>query len=397
MLETGGRWQIRRSALLTWLQRVGGSGLPEAAAAAAFLVYVEAFPREPERTTWAFATDLVLCLTAGAVGRWPRLGATCVLLALALRAWLSIAGDPSSISLAVFTLLIPVVSLGARGHNQLRNVAAFSYLILACTITIPLDAGGSILETVALWSALMALAWAAGQTVFRLRSEGLRQAEMRTESLRSQRRSIARDLHDTVSYATTTMIMRAEQIKLRTHDAQLVDDLDFIITTGRRSVRDLRGMMEALRRNDPGLDNDEASMWRLITVSDVLIERRAELARHGILLQQSVTTASGEEATAALDDLPGSVREALGKLIVEATSNMVKHAGRGSVELIIEVHPDYVEAVFTNPIAAGEPAPAGQGLGLMGARERIEAVGGELVVNAASGTWIVRAQLPIGE
>lgn len=396
MRETRGGWLLRHPVLTAWLRRVGGSGLPEAVAAATFMIYVEAFPREPERTWWGFASDLTLCLTAGAVGRWPRLAATGMLIALALRAWLSATGDASSLSLAVFTLLIPIVSLGARGYSHLRDVAATAYLILACAITIPFD-DGALLETIALWTALVALAWAAGQTMFRLRSEGLRQAEMRTESLRSQRRSIARDLHDTVSYATTTMIMRAEQIKLRTHDAQLVDDLDFIITTGRRSVRDLRGMMEALRRNDPGLDNDEASMWRLITVSDVLIERRAELARHGILLQQSVTTASGEEATAALDDLPGSVREALGKLIVEATSNMVKHAGRGSVELIIEVHPDYVEAVFTNPIAAGEPAPAGQGLGLMGARERIEAVGGELVVNAASGTWIVRAQLPIGE
>ena len=101
---------------------------------------------------------------------------------------------------------------------------------------------------------------------------------------------------------------------------------------------------------------------------------------------------------ADLDSLPSSVRETLAKLVVEATSNMVKHAGKGPCRLIIEVQDDTLEAVFTNRLRAGHRQDGGRpGLGLVGAAERVRAIGGELEATAASGTWILRAQLPIGE
>ncbi|NLE17262.1 MAG: hypothetical protein GX632_01815, partial [Propioniciclava sp.] len=278
------------------------------------------------------------------------------------------------------------------GRTVLRDIAAPLYFALAIVKTMPLnDTLSDQLQTVIIWAVLVGLAWGTGRTIHRLRREGQEQAELRTAALRSQRRSIARDLHDTVSYATTTMIMRAEQIKLRAgDDPQLTEDLDFIIATGRRSVRDLRGMMETLRRNDPELDLEQNTPWRLLTVTDVIAERRAELAAHGLTLQVT--------SDADLDSLPSSVRETLAKLVVEATSNMVKHAGKGPCRLIIEVQDDTLEAVFTNRLRAGHRQDGGRpGLGLVGAAERVRAIGGELEATAASGTWILRAQLPIGE
>lgn len=371
-----------------WVARLGRSGVPEAIVGLFVYMYNEAFPSiDGNRTLAEAIVDFLLCFFAALTGRWPRVGTLGVAATLIAQVLVS-----DELSVTVFAMFVPIVSNGAHGRTVLRDIAAPLYFALAIVKTMPLnDTLGDQLQTVIIWAVLVGLAWGTGRTIHRLRREGQEQAELRTAALRSQRRSIARDLHDTVSYATTTMIMRAEQIKLRVgDDPQLTEDLDFIIATGRRSVRDLRGMMETLRRNDPELDLEQNTPWRLLTVTDVIAERQAELAAHGLTLQVT--------SDADLDSLPSSVRETLAKLVVEATSNMVKHAGKGPCRLIIEVQDDTLEAVFTNRLRAGHRQDGGRpGLGLVGAAERVRAIGGELEATAASGTWILRAQLPIGE
>ena len=371
-----------------WVARLGRSGVPEAIVGLFAYMYNEAFPSfDGNRTLAEAIVDFLLCFFAALTGRWPRVGTLGVAATLIAQVLVS-----DELSVTVFAMFVPIVSNGAHGRTVLRDIAAPLYFALAIVKTMPLnDTLGDQLQTVIIWAVLVGLAWGTGRTIHRLRREGQEQAELRTAALRSQRRSIARDLHDTVSYATTTMIMRAEQIKLRVgDDPQLTEDLDFIIATGRRSVRDLRGMMETLRRNDPELDLEQNTPWRLLTVTDVIAERQAELAAHGLTLQVT--------SDADLDSLPSSVRETLAKLVVEATSNMVKHAGKGPCRLIVEVQDDTLEAVFTNRLRAGHRTDTGRsGLGLVGAAERVRAIGGELEATAASGTWILRAQLPIGE
>ena len=371
-----------------WIARLGRSGVPEAIVGLFAYMYNEAFPSiDGNRTLAEAIVDFLLCFFAALTGRWPRVGTIGVAATLIAQVLVS-----DELSVTVFAMFVPIVSNGAHGRTVLRDIAAPLYFALAIVKTMPLnDTLGDQLQTVIIWAVLVGLAWGTGRTIHRLRREGQEQAELRTAALRSQRRSIARDLHDTVSYATTTMIMRAEQIKLRAgDDPQLTEDLDFIIATGRRSVRDLRGMMETLRRNDPELDLEQNTPWRLLTVTDVIAERQAELAAHGLTLQVT--------SDADLDSLPSSVRETLAKLVVEATSNMVKHAGKGPCRLIVEVQDDTLEAVFTNRMRAGHRTDTGRsGLGLVGAAERVRAIGGELEATAASGTWILRAQLPIGE
>ncbi len=387
MTEPAPRRQ-RRLRVPGWVAQLGRSGVPEATTGGLAFIYNETFPTTAvQRTPVESFSDMAICFFAALTGRWPRIGTLGVGLSLFV---MTIASD--NLSPAVFTLFIPIVSNGAHGRTILRDIAAPLFFALAVIKTIPFsDTLSEQAQTVIIWVILVGLAWGTGRTINRLRREGEQQARLRSEALRSQRRSIARDLHDTVSYATTTMIMRAEQIKLRvTDDPRLVEDLDFIIATGRRSVRDLRGMMETLRRNDPELDLEDDAPWRLLTVSDVIRERQAELSAHGLNLQVNTNT--------DLDALPGSVRETLAKLIVEATSNMVKHAGRGPCRLIVEVHDHVLEAVFTNPLQPGtRPGGPGPGLGLVGASERVHAIGGELEATAASSTWILRAQLPLGE
>lgn len=348
-------------------------------------LYFEVFSLGTGSRPLEFVISVLICMSAGIVGRWPITGSIGAIAALVIMIAFPL---PDQMRFSALAIFIPVVSTGVRGHRSLSAITSAVSFVLLSAITIPVS--GTLInqaQSLFVWALLIGLAWISSRTFDQLRRESKAQAELRVEALRHQRRSIAHDLHDTVAYSTTTMIMRAEQLKLRSTDPELLADLDFIITTGRRSVRDLRAMMETLRRNDPQLDTGEVSVWRLVKVAEVIQERVAELATHGLKLQVSVSD--------DVDDLPESVRETLGKLIVEATSNMVKHAADGPCRLLIERDGDIVEAVFTNRVTSPTPSP--QGLGLLGAAERVGALGGELETTAASGTWILRAQLPVGE
>lgn len=295
------------------------SGVAEAAVALILLVYSEAFFKSGpgDLTGPQFAADVTLCLGAAASGRWPRAGG--LVAGVALTAFPLV--HQGAVPLAILAAMIPVFATGARGLAAWRAFfTAWYFVVLVWTTAALATEPGEALQSVVIWVLLVALVWALGSVLGALQKRTVVLAGERVEAVRSQRRSIARDLHDTVAYATTTMIMRAEEVKLRGGaDPRLVADLDFIIATGRRSLLDLRAMMEALRRNDPSLEADApAAPWRIVSVSALLAQRVAELRAHGL----DATT----QVDADLDALPESVRETLGKLIVEATSNMVKHA-----------------------------------------------------------------------
>ena len=378
---TPARTSIR---LPRWLSVLGSAGVPEALVACALLALSVV---GAQAQSWPqIVVEVTLALLAGSTGRWPRVGAIGTGLALAALVWL----NQESLPVTALTLYIPIVSAGVRGLRRLRNACAIWYMALIAALSIQISSSpGDAAQSILVLGALMLGAWGASRSIGKLRHASATAEEHRVASLQSQRRSIARDLHDTVAYATTTMIMRAEEIKLRTEDPRLVEDLDFIIATGRRSVRDLRGMLEALRRNDPAFDTDvEGSPWRVVSVGDVIETRRRELAEHGLAFTARV---EGD-----VEALPESVRETVAKLVVEATSNMVKHAAPGPCRLIIDVADDQLEAVFTNRVPEGGVSTSGGGLGLLGAAERVEALGGELEATEASGAWILRAQLPIG-
>lgn len=375
--------------LPTVVSRLGSGGVVEAAVALLIFVFSEINYGPPALTWPQFLADAFLAFFAGASGRWPLIGGVGAGLGLTAIGFV----HGYDLSLVTFCMFIPVISAGAHGHGRLRDTLALWYLatiVVAVTTTAP--GVSEAIQSALIFSGLMVGAWATGRTIGRLRLERRADRQRQVDALRAQRRTIARDLHDTVAYSTTTMIMRAEQIKLRSDDEQLQQDLEFIITTGRRSLRELRGMLEALRRSDPSFDlttENAGSSWRLVELEDVLEAQRAELAAHGLTLALT--------RDVDLTDLPGSVREAVAKLVVEATSNMVKHAAPGPCRILMDRQDGTLEVVFTNRIRGAQGGKsADAGLGLLGATERVEALGGTLEATRASDTWVLSAQLPLG-
>jgi signal transduction histidine kinase len=80
------------------------------------------------------------------------------------------------------------------------------------------------------------------------------------------------------------------------------------------------------------------------------------------------------------------------RVIQEALTNAGKH-GAGRVDLEVSYGLDVVTIVVSNPL--GESESQGSGLGLIGMRERVAAVGGTFEAGPRGGTFRVRAVLPL--
>ena len=97
--------------------------------------------------------------------------------------------------------------------------------------------------------------------------------------------------------------------------------------------------------------------------------------------------------------LPAAVDISAYRIVQEALTNVLKHAGQASAQVNVRCGADVVQIEVTDdgagPQAGGQP---GAGHGLAGMRERVALFGGELVTGPQpDGGFAVRARLPFGE
>jgi signal transduction histidine kinase len=84
------------------------------------------------------------------------------------------------------------------------------------------------------------------------------------------------------------------------------------------------------------------------------------------------------------------------RVVQESLTNAVKY-GDGTADLIVDHGPEVVTIDVRNPVGATRPRSSGSGHGLIGMRERVEAVRGRLVTGpSADGTFAVHAEIPRG-
>jgi two-component system sensor histidine kinase UhpB len=103
----------------------------------------------------------------------------------------------------------------------------------------------------------------------------------------------------------------------------------------------------------------------------------------------------------AADDgrLPDAVQQAIYRIVQEGLSNAVRHGqpGRISVAVALDAAGEVVLRVSDDGLGRrGAVGAPGLGLGLVGMRERIEALGGSLEIRpGAAGGWAILARAPL--
>jgi signal transduction histidine kinase len=196
-----------------------------------------------------------------------------------------------------------------------------------------------------------------------------------------ERLRIARDLHDSLTHSISVVCVQAGvAVHLaRKRGEEVPPSLLAIQEAGADASRELRTTLSVLRSED---DGDCSGLGQL----PHLVERARAAG-----LPVTVTVTGAERA------LPPDVDGAAYRIVQEALTNVSRHAGRASASVHLHYTPDALSVRVDDdgPGAGTGPWPAGPGLGLIGMRERVTALGGRLSAGPRDdGGFQVHADLP---
>ncbi|TXS55277.1 sensor histidine kinase [Streptomyces sp. t39] len=211
-------------------------------------------------------------------------------------------------------------------------------------------------------------------------AERLAALEERTEQL-LERNRIARELHDSIGHALTVAVVQAGAARAAGSPEFTERALAAIEETGRAALEDLERVLLVLR------ESGQRPAGGRPTLADA--DRLLESAR-------ASGAALDAEVTGPLAQVPGPVSREGYRIVQEALTNVLRHAGPVPTRVRIAVASDRLELDVRNPIAEGAPAArAGNGSGLRGIRERAALLGGEAAAGPHGGEWRVTVGLPL--
>ncbi|MFJ8543725.1 sensor histidine kinase [Streptomyces sp. NPDC093586] len=239
------------------------------------------------------------------------------------------------------------------------------------------------LPLLALYGALVALGAlaTAGARALLGPSPGERLAalEERTEQL-LERNRIARELHDSIGHALTVAVVQAGAARAADDPAFTDRALVAIEETGRTALEDLERVLGVLREAERPASNRPT----LVDADRLLESARAS----GVKVDA--------EVTGPLETLPGPVSREGYRILQEALTNVLRHAGAVPVRVRVRVADGSLGLEVRNPLP-DEGAGQGRGSGLRGIRERAALLGGRARTGPDdAGDWQVRVELPLG-
>jgi signal transduction histidine kinase len=227
--------------------------------------------------------------------------------------------------------------------------------------------------------ALVAAAWSMGlfrrtQLAYgRLLEERARQAA--DKAVLDERARIAREIHDVVAHSLSVMVNQAKGGQYASDQA--AEALVVIEDTGRQALNDMRSLLGVLR-TDPA---DHAPQPTLRELPDLLDRVRSTgLAVHQV-----------EHGTAR--QLGPAVGLTAYRVIQEALTNAVKHAGPATAVVTLDWEPEALRVTVTDD-GTGPGTKHGAGHGLVGMRERVAAIGGTVCAGPSAGGFRVTARIP---
>ncbi|HEU5473059.1 MAG TPA: sensor histidine kinase [Actinophytocola sp.] len=203
-----------------------------------------------------------------------------------------------------------------------------------------------------------------------------------------ERARIARELHDVVAHAVSVIVVQADgaAYTVRSEPEAAERAVRTISATGREALTELRRLLGVLRSEESGEERAPQPGTRSLT----------ELAER----VRAVGLPVRLELVGGIDDLPAGVGLGIYRIVQEALTNTLRHAGPGA-SAVVEVRRvgDRVELDVLDTGMTGARARLGLsgGNGLIGMRERAHVFGGTLRAGPSpAGGWQVHVVLPVG-
>ncbi|MGH2714375.1 MAG: sensor histidine kinase [Thermoleophilaceae bacterium] len=217
-----------------------------------------------------------------------------------------------------------------------------------------------------------------------------RERELLAErAVAEERVRIAQELHDVVAHNVSLIVVQAQALGATVPDQRVTAATDGIADLGRQAMAEMHRTLKLLRANE----DEAAERGPQPGLGD--LEELVERAR-----------AAGLRVELAVEGEPRQLSQSADlsayRIIQEALTNVIKHAGRADTTIGLRYRSDGLELTIADRgnavLAPGSPAAVAGGHGLVGMRERAALFGGTLTAGPRRDRGFeVRAVLPYDE
>ena len=292
---------------------------------------------------------------------------------------------------AVATLIASCYAAGAHGEGRSALLGLALAVVAVTTLAVIYDPG-DIFWPVAFFCVVP---WLVGRTMRNQtllarelaekaeRAEHAR-AEDERRAIAAERSRIARELHDVLAHSLSVMVVQSGAARriVERDPERAAQAAELVRQTGREALVELRHLFGPVRRGEGEALSGPPSITRIEDLA-----RRARTA--GVAVELTV---EGEPV-----DLPTGVDLTAYRVVQEALTNTLKHAGKARAVVTVTYEPDEVVVSVRDDGGArdGGALDDSGGYGLVGMRERVALYGGLLEAGPSEdGGFAVRARLP---
>ena len=314
-----------------------------------------------------------------------------VTISLAMTVWTMV--EPSGLGWwgALETAGLLVLVVHTTGYAWRPGLAtAYTLTVIVAILAVPLRSGsrgafaaGGYVLTIAL-----AICVVIGCAI---RSLEVRRERAVHDVRQAERLALARDLHDLIAHHMTGIIVQANAaltIKATAPD-KVEPILREITRSGTETLESMRRLVRVLRE-----DNHAA-----LRPGDLLTELADLVSAHSTAAGDATPAQLEVTAAARTARLGPEVELSVQRLVQEALTNVRRHAPGARTTVHLDVDRAWLEVTVTNTAPghrAAVPAGGRGGFGLLGLRERVEALDGTLRTGALPhGGWQVQAAFPL--
>ncbi len=212
--------------------------------------------------------------------------------------------------------------------------------------------------------------------------EELNEQERAKRAVLEERTRIAREMHDVVAHHMSMIAVQAETApyRLAALPDEAKDELATIAAAAREALTDMRRLLGVLRSESQEAERAPQPGYEQIT------ELLATARKAGLPVTGELPPLGGIDETAGLTAY---------RIVQEALANAARHAPGGPVLLTARVDGDRLELRVANELTAAPDPGHKPGHGLIGMRERVTLLGGELTAGPdGTGSYRVLARIP---
>ena len=205
------------------------------------------------------------------------------------------------------------------------------------------------------------------------------------EAVAEERVRIARELHDVVAHHLSLITIQAGALSAQVDaDSPAARTAGVIASTGHQAMEEMRRMLGVLRLGSADSASAHAPQPGMHEIAHLVEQTRAA----GV---DTTLRTDGEPRT-----LPPGVALSAYRIVQEALTNVLRHAGPARCTVAITYEHDRLELRITDTGRGAAANTANGGHGLVGMRERVAMLDGELyAAGVPGGGFAVRASLPL--